>query len=368
MTTARRSSPASRRARAARTSTACPVFDTRRRGGAPSAAPTPRWCSCRRASPPTRSTRPPTRASSTIVCITEGIPAHDMLRIYNYMRPRGVTLLGPELPRRALAGRRQRRHHPGAGVRRGPRRPGLALGHADVPDRQGAGRPRARQLDDRRHRRRPDRRQLVHRRAASVRGRRRDRPGGDGRRDRRRRGGEGGRVHRRAHDARRSSPTSRASRRRPARRWATPARSSPARRARPPAKKEALEARGMPRRLEPHRGRAAGRRRRCARANVGDGPDPLHPRRPVGRPAAGRRPARGRCRRRFASDAAGALAYAPGGYCAAARVDRRAPRCRARPGAAGQRLAAGRRVPGRAPVRGRGGAARGRGSDLRPHA
>jgi succinyl-CoA synthetase alpha subunit len=34
----------------------------------------------------------------TIVCITEGIPAHDMLRVYNYVRPRGITLIGPNCP------------------------------------------------------------------------------------------------------------------------------------------------------------------------------------------------------------------------------------------------------------------------------
>jgi len=34
----------------------------------------------------------------TVICITEGIPAHDMLRVYNYVRPRGVTLVGPNCP------------------------------------------------------------------------------------------------------------------------------------------------------------------------------------------------------------------------------------------------------------------------------
>ena len=34
----------------------------------------------------------------TVICITEGIPAHDMLRVYNYIRPRGVTMLGPNCP------------------------------------------------------------------------------------------------------------------------------------------------------------------------------------------------------------------------------------------------------------------------------
>jgi len=34
----------------------------------------------------------------TVICITEGIPAHDMLRIYNYVRPRGVAMIGPNCP------------------------------------------------------------------------------------------------------------------------------------------------------------------------------------------------------------------------------------------------------------------------------
>jgi succinyl-CoA synthetase alpha subunit len=34
----------------------------------------------------------------TVICITEGIPAHDMLGIYNYLRPRGVTMVGPNCP------------------------------------------------------------------------------------------------------------------------------------------------------------------------------------------------------------------------------------------------------------------------------
>ena len=34
----------------------------------------------------------------TVICIAEGLPAHDMLRIYNYIRPRGTTMIGPNCP------------------------------------------------------------------------------------------------------------------------------------------------------------------------------------------------------------------------------------------------------------------------------
>jgi succinyl-CoA synthetase alpha subunit len=35
---------------------------------------------------------------ATVICITEGIPAHDMLRVYNHVRPLGITLIGPNCP------------------------------------------------------------------------------------------------------------------------------------------------------------------------------------------------------------------------------------------------------------------------------
>jgi succinyl-CoA synthetase alpha subunit len=34
----------------------------------------------------------------TVICITEGVPAHDMLRLHAYLRGRDVTLIGPNCP------------------------------------------------------------------------------------------------------------------------------------------------------------------------------------------------------------------------------------------------------------------------------
>ena len=49
----------------------------------------------------------------TIICITEGIPAHDMLRVYNSPEGHGSRLIGPNCPGVLVAGQGQRGHHPG---------------------------------------------------------------------------------------------------------------------------------------------------------------------------------------------------------------------------------------------------------------
>ena len=35
---------------------------------------------------------------ATIICITEGVPAHDMLRVHAYLQGRGITMIGPNCP------------------------------------------------------------------------------------------------------------------------------------------------------------------------------------------------------------------------------------------------------------------------------
>jgi succinyl-CoA synthetase alpha subunit len=34
----------------------------------------------------------------TVICIAEGLPAHEVLRIYTYIRPKGITMIGPNCP------------------------------------------------------------------------------------------------------------------------------------------------------------------------------------------------------------------------------------------------------------------------------
>jgi succinyl-CoA synthetase alpha subunit len=35
---------------------------------------------------------------STVICITEHVPVHEMLRAYTYFRPKGITMVGPNCP------------------------------------------------------------------------------------------------------------------------------------------------------------------------------------------------------------------------------------------------------------------------------
>ncbi len=174
-----------------------------------------------------------------IIAITEGIPAHDELRAYNILKRDhpGTRLVGPNCPGHPLSGQGQRRHHPGLVLRAGQRRRRLALGHADLPDRQ---RDRARRLRlqlDRRDRRRPRTGLLLRRHPRPVRGRRARpssscSPARSAARPRKRPPSTSPSTSQSP-----SSPTSPASPPPPASRWATPGRSCPARPAPPPPRR-----------------------------------------------------------------------------------------------------------------------------------
>jgi acyl-CoA synthetase (NDP forming) len=100
---------------------------------------------------------------STIVCITEGVPVHDMAEVYNTLYPRAADgsfdqgrapgAHRPELPRAHLPGQGQRRDHPDDDHEARQGRPRVALRDADLPDHARAQPGRDRHLDLRRHRR-----------------------------------------------------------------------------------------------------------------------------------------------------------------------------------------------------------------------
>ena len=85
-----------------------PVFNTVKEPSKRPARRTPA-SSCRRRLPPTRSSKPMTPASRFAVCITEGVPVHDMLKVV--ANDAGHADHRPELPRPRLAGQSARRHH-----------------------------------------------------------------------------------------------------------------------------------------------------------------------------------------------------------------------------------------------------------------
>ena len=144
-----------------------------------------------------------------VVCITEGIPTLDMVKAWEFLQDSDVAADRSELPGHHLAGQVQDRHHAGHIHKEG---------NVGVVSRSGTltyeavdqlTKLRHRPIDLHRHRRRPDHRHQLHRRARAVQRRSRHARHHHDRRDRRQRRRDrrrvregareeaGGRIHRR---------------------------------------------------------------------------------------------------------------------------------------------------------------------------
>ena len=124
-----------------------------------------------------------------IVCITEGIPVADMVRVKNFLRTSRSRLIGPELPGNHIAGEIEGRDHAVPDPPAGRSRRRFPFRHSDIRGGRSDHRTRPRPVHLHRHRGRPAYRQFVHRHAGVVREGRSDR----GRNaDRRNRGDAGG--------------------------------------------------------------------------------------------------------------------------------------------------------------------------------
>ena len=135
---------------------------------------------------------------TTIFCITEGIPALDMIPVVEEVRLAGATLIGPNCPGATSPGQGQGRDHPGLDPPRG--RVGVVsrsgtLTYEAVQAMTDAGIGQSTCVG---HRRRPGHRDAVPRHPQAVRRRPRDRGARADRRDRRRGRGGGGGLGRRA--------------------------------------------------------------------------------------------------------------------------------------------------------------------------
>ena len=103
-----------------------------------------------------------------IVIITEGVPVADTAEFFALAQEKGVRLIGPNCPGLISPGKSNVGIIPADITGPRPRRPGLQVRHADLPDDVRAAGLRV--LDGHRHRRRPDHRHHAHRRPRGVRG------------------------------------------------------------------------------------------------------------------------------------------------------------------------------------------------------
>ena len=100
-----------------------------------------------------------------VVCITEGIPTLDMMKVMDFIRDTPTRLIGPNCPGVISPGQGEGRDHPRPHLPRRPHRDRVEERHAHLRSHSSADEDGTRPEHLHRHRRRPADRHVLHRRA-----------------------------------------------------------------------------------------------------------------------------------------------------------------------------------------------------------